>query len=32
LPKRALGRKLFTQLKVYVGPTHPHGTQNLKYI
>ena len=27
LPKNALGRKLFTNLKVYVGPEHPHEAQ-----
>jgi large subunit ribosomal protein L13 len=27
LPKGALGRKLFTKLKVYAGPTHPHEAQ-----
>lgn len=28
LPKNALGRKLFTNLKVYPGPNHPHNAQN----
>lgn len=28
LPKNALGRKLFTKLKVYAGPDHPHASQN----
>ncbi|MGB3296293.1 MAG: 50S ribosomal protein L13 [Phormidesmis sp.] len=28
LPKNALGRKLFTKLKVYAGPNHPHAAQN----
>ena len=28
LPKNALGRKLFTKLKVYAGPDHPHQAQN----
>lgn len=28
LPKNALGRKLFTKLKVYPGPNHPHQAQN----
>ncbi len=28
LPKNALGRKLFTKLKVYAGPNHPHASQN----
>jgi large subunit ribosomal protein L13 len=27
LPKNALGRKLFTKLKVYAGPEHPHTAQ-----
>lgn len=27
LPKNALGRKLFTKLKVYAGPSHPHQAQ-----
>jgi large subunit ribosomal protein L13 len=27
LPKNALGRRLFTKLKVYVGPNHPHAAQ-----
>lgn len=27
LPKNALGRKLFTKLKVYAGATHPHDAQ-----
>jgi large subunit ribosomal protein L13 len=27
LPKNALGRKLFTKLKVYVGENHPHQAQ-----
>lgn len=27
LPKGALGRKLFTNLKVYSGENHPHGAQ-----
>lgn len=27
LPKNALGRKLFTKLKVYKGPEHPHHAQ-----
>ncbi|MEM8777372.1 MAG: 50S ribosomal protein L13 [Cyanobacteria bacterium P01_G01_bin.49] len=27
LPKNALGRKLFTKLKVYPGPDHPHQAQ-----
>lgn len=28
LPKNALGRKLFTKLKVYAGPEHPHTAQS----
>ncbi len=27
LPKNALGRQLFTKLKVYAGPEHPHQAQ-----
>ncbi len=27
LPKGRLGRKLFTNLKVYAGPKHPHAAQ-----
>lgn len=27
LPKNSLGRQLFTKLKVYEGPTHPHQSQ-----
>ncbi len=27
LPKNSLGRKLFTKLKVYTGPNHPHEAQ-----
>lgn len=27
LPKNTLGRKLFTKLKVYAGPIHPHQAQ-----
>ena len=27
LPRNRLGRKLFTNLKVYAGPDHPHGSQ-----
>lgn len=27
LPKNSLGRRLFTKLKVYVGPEHPHQAQ-----
>jgi large subunit ribosomal protein L13 len=32
LPKGPLGRKLFTKLKVYKGPEHPHKAQNPKQI
>lgn len=28
LPKNALGRKLFTKLKVYAGADHPHAAQS----
>jgi large subunit ribosomal protein L13 len=27
LPKNRLGRKMFTKLKVYAGPNHPHQAQ-----
>lgn len=27
LPKNTLGRQLFTKLKVYAGPSHPHDAQ-----
>lgn len=27
LPKNSLGKRLFTKLKVYVGPDHPHTAQ-----
>ena len=27
LPKNALGRELFSKLKVYAGPEHPHDAQ-----
>lgn len=27
LPRNALGRRMFTKLKVYAGPTHPHEAQ-----
>ncbi|KAB1991089.1 uL13 family ribosomal protein, partial [Haemophilus parainfluenzae] len=27
LPKNSLGRQLFTKLKVYAGPEHPHQAQ-----
>lgn len=32
LPKGPLGRQLFTKLKVYKGPEHPHTAQNPKQI
>lgn len=28
LPKNALGRKMYTRLKVYTGTNHPHSVQN----
>ncbi len=28
LPKNRLGRAMASKLKVYAGPTHPHGAQN----
>lgn len=28
LPHNRLGRQMFSKLKVYAGPTHPHGAQN----
>ncbi len=28
MPKTALGRKMFSKLKVYRGSAHPHGAQN----
>jgi large subunit ribosomal protein L13 len=28
LPKNRLGRSMARKLKVYAGPTHPHGAQN----
>ncbi len=28
LPKNKLGRKMFSRLKVYAGPEHPHQAQN----
>ncbi|MGF1602513.1 MAG: 50S ribosomal protein L13 [Thermosynechococcaceae cyanobacterium] len=28
LPKNTLGRQLFTKLKVYAGPDHPHDAQS----
>lgn len=30
LPKNALGRKMFSKLKVYAGTAHPHGAQQPK--
>ncbi|HZT09294.1 MAG TPA: 50S ribosomal protein L13 [Chloroflexota bacterium] len=27
LPKNSLGRAMFRKLRVYAGPTHPHGAQ-----
>ncbi|MEA5583017.1 50S ribosomal protein L13 [Nodularia harveyana UHCC-0300] len=30
LPKSSLGKQLFTKLKVYAGPTHPHEAQKPK--
>ena len=30
LPKNALGRQMMKKLKVYVGESHPHATQNPK--
>ncbi len=30
LPKNSLGKSLFTKLKVYAGPTHPHAAQKPK--
>ena len=32
LPKNAMGRRLFTKLKVYTGADHPHAAQNPKII
>ncbi|MBD2664485.1 50S ribosomal protein L13 [Richelia sinica FACHB-800] len=32
LPKNSLGKQLFTKLKVYAGPTHPHEAQKPKEI
>lgn len=32
LPKNALGRQLFTKLKVYAGPDHPHQAQQPKVL
>lgn len=31
-PKNRLGRKLFTNVKVYAGPRHPHGAQKPEQI
>lgn len=30
LPKNSLGKQLFTKLKVYAGPAHPHAAQKPK--
>lgn len=30
LPKNSLGKQLFTKLKVYAGPEHPHAAQKPK--
>jgi large subunit ribosomal protein L13 len=30
LPKNSLGKQLFTKLKVYAGPAHPHEAQRPK--
>jgi large subunit ribosomal protein L13 len=30
LPKNSLGKSIFTKLKVYTGPTHPHAAQKPK--
>ena len=30
LPKNSLGKQLFTKLKVYAGPSHPHSAQKPK--
>ncbi len=32
LPKNRLGSKLFTNVKVYAGPRHPHGAQKPEQI
>jgi len=32
LPKNSLGKQLFTKLKVYAGPAHPHEAQQPKEI
>jgi large subunit ribosomal protein L13 len=32
LPKKSLGRKLNTKLRVYAGPDHPHAAQNPEVI
>ncbi|OLP16245.1 50S ribosomal protein L13 [Leptolyngbya sp. 'hensonii'] len=32
LPKNTLGRQLFTKLKVYTGPDHPHQAQKPKVL
>ncbi|GAB4383019.1 MAG: 50S ribosomal protein L13 [Elainellaceae cyanobacterium] len=32
LPKNTLGRQLFTKLKVYAGPSHPHDAQKPEFL
>jgi large subunit ribosomal protein L13 len=32
LPKNALGRQMYSKLRVYAGPEHPHGPQSPKQI
>lgn len=32
LPKNSMGRSLFTKLKVYAGPIHPHAAQQPKQL
>lgn len=32
LPKNTLGRKMFTCLKIYSGPDHPHKANKLMYL
>jgi large subunit ribosomal protein L13 len=32
LPKNRLGRKLFTKVRIYIGPEHPHRAQNLEVL
>ncbi|MGE5620734.1 MAG: 50S ribosomal protein L13 [Sphingomonadaceae bacterium] len=31
LPHNALGRAMYRKLKVYAGPTHPHGAQTARH-